>query len=119
MSRNPSVAGQICAICGRPAVSFCHIDHKGMGGDPTGIRADGFASCGRDHSDPTTCHGALGQHLLTAERRNGVLWYTPSEAYSKVLRRRGVSCRAGQWRPALHEGQDPDAIDARREEVSR
>ena len=39
--KNPSVSGRLCAICGRGASSFAHINHKGIGGDPTRLRTDG------------------------------------------------------------------------------
>jgi hypothetical protein len=64
--KNPSVAGLPCAFCGRPAQSFGHFDAKGMGGDPKRLRTDGAPVCGVDHSDPTTCHGAIAIGELDA-----------------------------------------------------
>ena len=114
--KNPSVAGKSCAICGRPAQSFAHIVHRGMGGDPNGERTDGYPACGVDHSDARTCHGAQGQSLLTVERHDdGTLWYCPSERYAATLRRRGVRCKAGLLSVALYADFDPDAVDERPE----
>lgn len=116
---NPKVAGLPCAICGAPASSYSHVVHKGMGGDPQEDRTDGFPSCGVDHSDPKTCHGAMGQHLMAVWRdTDGLLRFRPDAYYARVLRRRGVPCHEGGTHVARYEDKDMDAIDCPREEMT-
>lgn len=116
MSRkNPTIKDKLCAIDGTKARSFCHFEHKGMGGDPTNQRTDGFPACGTDHHG-TSCHALYGQHHIRAWRDDidGKVHYIPDEYATHLLRRRGVHCIPGKVNVAQYEDTDMDAIDARR-----
>lgn len=104
----------LCSYCGTACASFSHRRHKGMGGDPQGLRTDGAAACGSDHSDPRTCHGAQGSgHMEVTRDEHGVLLFKPDEWYADVLHARGVRCTAGEWNEARWEHAEPEALDAR------
>lgn len=98
MTRNPSVRGKLCALCGKPSQSYCHIEHRGIGGDPQRKRTDGFPACGFDHSDATTCHGKVGQGLIDVWRDAGILWWR---------NRHDGYPMAARW-----QDTDADAVDA-------
>lgn len=105
---------RICSICGSPNnIESAHIVSKGMGGDPAGNRTDTTPLCAGSggNTDSRSCHGAHHNGELALKRHdNGSLWYT---AKGKTAKRLGV--KEGQWRLALYEHTDPDAIDAPRD----
>lgn len=112
---------RICAVCGRPESSACkvdeaHIDSKGMGGDPQGLRADTTFLCSGmgGNTTPGTCHWMHHNQQLTIRRHDdGILWYCVTEEGAKHLKKRGMRAHAGQWRPADYEDFDPDTVDER------
>lgn len=103
--RNPSVKGLPCAVCGRGAESFSHEVHKGMGGDPTNKRTAGFPSCGVDHSNKQTCHGAYGHHMLRVRFIDGGMEFLANDTYALILNARGIKARPGEWMPARFFGK--------------
>lgn len=95
MLGKPSVEGDLCAVCGRPASNRHHVIQKGMGGSKADIPT--VPLCG--HGNLDGCHGLAHSGMLFFRWNGGwecCITDMPTTYY--------YALEYGEWGPLPFEG---------------